>query len=491
MFHHRRSRFSWSLPAILNTWRTTNNQTAPQPARGKTSTAEANDYSFPLPLADKDATLRDGQIDGNRTINGILQYEEQPTIYEAEESDGPDETTKATEINAKPEMKSKISLCSVSKSDDSKPETKSKIDTSSTAKSNVDNVVKKVEQRNMDVKLVPKSKENLATSYSIPVDYKWGNGKPAKQNSLSASDKPTTNQKHISPIYIEMDDVRYKDDVSENDSEDDIYSVPVDSINNSDKVSENKHAYSPTRGKQTAKITNSLPIITDTLKSNCKPQGITGDIYDDDDDTYSAPIDDISSTTRSCENVNDSIYTSVNSPLAISLNPSYKQVQKSDPSIAEYSDPVTTLSKGDVREDSPFAAAVANIQSEKKHKHKPSKPSPYKPKQTSTAPRQEDPPLYEEILHLQTSATLPYNTVSHHNLPPGSLNRNKKIAKSQSPIDIDDYTVPGTHKLKIHKNPSYGDFCDISDSSDYTYVSTNRFIVPSVLEDVCTTHTDC
>ena len=486
---HRRSRFSWSLPAILNTWRSSNNQTAPQPARGKNSAEEVNDYSFPLPLADKDATLKDSQIGGNRTINGILQHEEQPTIYEAEESDELDETKKTTEVNVKPEMKSKIDSCSVSKSDNSKPETKSKLDTSSTAKSNVDNVAQKAKQRNMDVKPVPKFKENLTMSYSIPVDYKWDSDKPDKQNSLSVKDKPTTDQKHISPIYIEMDDVRYKDDVSENDCESNVYSVPVDSISDSDKISESKHTCSPTRGKQAAKITSSLPIIKDTLKSNCKPQGITGDR--DDDDTYSAPIDDISSTTQSCEKVNDRTYASpLNSPIAMSLNPSYKQVYKSDPSITEYSDPVATLSKGDNSEDNPFAAAVANIQSIKKHKHKPAKPTPYKPKQAFTTPRQEDPPLYEEIF--QTSATLPYNNGLYHNLPPASpLSKVKKIANSQTSIDVDDYTVPGTHKLKIHKNPSYGDFCDTPEASDYTYVPTNRLIAPNVLEDACTTHTDC
>ena len=483
---HRRSRFSWSLPAILNTWRSSNNQTAPQPACVKNNVEEVNDYSFPLPLADKDATLKDSQISGNRTINGILQHEEQPTIYEAEEDDELDETKKATENHVKLEMKNKTELCSVSKSDDTKPETKSKIDTSSTTKSDVDNVAQKIEQRRANLKPVPKFKENVTTSYSIPVDYKWNGNKPDKQNSLSANDKPTTDQKHISPIYIEMNDIVYIDDESENDNESNIYSVPVDSINDNDKISENKHVGTPTRGKQSAKVTTSLPIITDTMKSNCKPRGIVGD-RSYDDETYSAPIDDISSNTLCCDNFDDRVYTSpINSPLAVNFNPSYKQVHKNDSTITEYSDPVTTLRKGDNGEDNPFAAAVANIQSTKKHKHKPAKPSPYKPKKTSTAPRHEDPPLYEELI--QTAATLPG---LYHNQSPVSLNKIKKIAKSQSPIDLDDYTVPSTHKLKIHKNPSYGDFCDTSKTSEYTYVPTNRLVSPSVLEDACTTHTDC
>ena len=204
--------------------------------RVKNNIEEVNDYSFPLPLADKDATLKDSQISGNRTINGILQHEEQPTIYEAEEDNELDETKKATENHVKLEMKNKTELCSVSESNDTKPETKSKIDTSSTAKSDADNVAQKIEQRRANLKSVPKFKENVTTSYSIPVDYKWNGNKPDKQNSLSANVKPTTDQKHISPIYIEMNDVVYIDDESENDSESNIYSVPVDSMNENDKI---------------------------------------------------------------------------------------------------------------------------------------------------------------------------------------------------------------------------------------------------------------
>lgn len=485
---NRRSRFSWSLPAILSTWRSSNNQTAPRPAYGKNNTEESlpNDY--------KDATLKDIEVAGNKTITGIFQCinEEQPTIYEAEENDELAENKKALTNDVKPEIKNKADMCSFSKSDGDKSEIKSKVDTCLVSKSDAEKVTQTVKQKKVDGKPV---KENVTTSYSIPVDYKWNDNETRKQNSLNVNNKPTADQKHMSPIYIEMDDVMYKDDESENDSESNIYSVPVDSINDNEKKSENnKHMFSFTRSKQAAKIATSLPIITDTMKSNCKPQGIANPVHSDDDTTYSAPIDDISSNTLSCESFDDRIYTSpVNSPMAMNFNPSYKHVEANDSSITEYTDPVTTLNNKDKdSRDDPFATAVASIQSTKRHKQKPVKPSPYKPKKTSTTPRQEDSPLYEEIF--QTAATLPYNNGMHHNPSPVSLNKTKKTAKSQeifSSAGLDDYTVPSTHQIKLQKNPSYGDFCDTTETSEYTYVLTNRLITPGILEDACTTYTEC
>ena len=479
---NRRSRFSWSLPAIiLNTWRSSTNQTAPRdrPNHGKNNIEESvrNDYSFPLPLADKDATLKDSEIPGNKGINGILQCinEERPTIHEAEENDGLGENKKALVDDVKPEIKIMLNSHSVPKTDDDKI-------------------------AHQNVKPGSKSKENVTTSYSIPIDYKWKDDKPHKENSLSANNKPTVDQKHLSHIYIEMDDVIYKD---ESNSENDLYSVPIDSINDSEKISDNnKHIGSPIRGKQVLESTTSLPIIMDTMQSKCKPQGIVGnrnsfhDDNEDDDNVYSVPVDDINSNTPSCENLGQRLYTPpINSPSAFNFNPSYKRVRANDSSITEYSDPVTTTSKQagnhmHVSKDDPFAAAVANIQSTKSHRHKPAKPIPYKPKGTSTAPRQEDPPLYEEIP--QSAATLPSNNGLHHNLLPAvSLNKTKKAAKSQEPMGLEDYTVPSTDKIRLQKNPSYGDVCDTTETSDYTYIPIDRLIRPNVLEDACTTYTEC
>ena len=470
---NRRSRFSWSLPAIiLNTWRSSNNQTAPRdrPNHRKNNIEESirNDYSFPLPLADKDATLKDSEIAGNKGINGILHCinEGQPTIYETEENDESDENKKPMVDDIKPEIKNKLDSHPVPKTDDDKTFT--------------------VKQKHVDVKPGSKSKENITTSYSIPIDYKWKNDSH-KDNSLNADNKPTVHQKHLSPIYIEMDDVVYED---ENNNANDLYSVPIDSVNDSKVISENnKHIGSPTRGKQVAKPTTSLPIITDTMQSNCKPHGIIGNRNSfHDDDVYSVPVDDINSNTPSCKNIGQRMYTPpLNSPSVMNFNPSYKRIQANDSSITEYSDPVTTAH---ISKDDPFAAAVANIQSTKKHKHKPVKPVPYKSKSTSTGPRQEDPPIYEEVL--QTAATLPSSNGLHHNLLPTlSLNKTKKTANTQEPLGLDDYTVPSTDMLRLQKNPSYGDVCDTTETSDYTYVPTNRLIRTNVLEDACTTYTEC
>ena len=470
---NRRSRFSWSLPAILNTWRSSSNQTAPhdRPNHGKNNIEESigNDYSYPLPLVDKDATLKDSEIAGNKGINGILQCinEGPPTIHETEENDELGESKEPVMDDVKPEMKDKPNSQPVPKTDD-------------------DKVTFTVKQKHVDVKPGSKSEEDVTASYSIPVDHKWKND-TEKKNSLSAHNKPTVNQKHLSPIYIEMNDVVYKD---ENDSTNDLYSVPIDSVNDSKVISENiKHISSPTRGKKVVEETTSLPIITNTMQSNCKPQGTIGNRNSfHNDDIYSVPVDDINSNTPGGENVGQRMYTPpVKSPRVRNFNPSYKEVQANDSSVTEYSDPVTTMHAS---KDDPFAVAVANIQSTKKHKHKPVKPTPYKSK-TSTAPRQEDPPLYEEVL--QTAATLPSSNGLHHNLLPTlSLNKTKKSANAQEPLGLDDYTVPSTDKLRLQKNPSYGDVCDTTEPSDYyTYVPTNRLIRPNVLDDACTTYTEC
>ena len=448
----------------MNTWRSSNNQTSPRdrPNHGKNNIDESlrSDYSCPLPLADKDATLKDGEI-GNKGITGILQCinEEQPTIHETEEND---ENKKALVDDVKPEIKNK-------------------------PKTNDDVIVK---LKHVDVKPGSKSKENVTTSYSIPIDFQWKDDQAHKGNSLN--NVTAVDQKHLSPIYIEMDDVK---DESQNDRENNFYSVPIDFIDGSEKTSgNNKHMSSPTRGKQVAKSTTSLPIITDKMQPNCKPQGIVGSR---NDDVYSVPVDDINSNTPSCENLGQRMYTSpINSPGVMNLNPSYKTVQANDSSATEYSDPVTTLSKQtgshmQYGKDDPFATAVANIQSAKRHKHKPTQPTPYKSKgSSSTAPRQEDPPLYEEVP--QTAATLPSNNGLHHSLLPWSLNKTKKTSKSQEPMGLDDYTVPSTDKIRLQKNPSYGDVCDTTETSDYTYILTDRLIRrPNVLEDACTTYTEC
>lgn len=396
-----------------------------------------------------------------------------------------------------------------SKSDNNKPEIERKVN-----KSDDNKVAQRVKQKNVDIKAIPKFKENVTASYSIPIDYKWNDDKTHKQIN------PSANSKRLSPIYIEMDNVSYMDDESEN-SENNLYSVPVDSINDSQKNSQHskqhmcvsprskhvcasprsknmcvsprsKHMCASPRSKQPAKIATSLPIMTDKMQSNYKPQGIAGDrnsVHSDDDgNIYSVPIDDISSNA---ENFDHEVYTSpIDSPLAISFNPSHKHVQAHNPSVTEYSDPVTTLSEKDNHNEA-FAAAVANVLSTKKHKHKPDKPSPYKSTKSSTAPHLEDQPLYEEMF--QTATTLPYTGV-HHNTIPESLNKTKKTSKSQeifSPAALDEYTVPCTNKMTLQKNPSYGNVCDTTETSDYTYVSTSKLITPSTLEDACTTHTDC
>lgn len=490
---NRRSRFSWSLPAILNTWRSSSNQTAPQSVHNKNNIEESlrNDYSFPLPLADKEATLKDREYD---SITGMLQnINEHPTIYETEENDELGESKNTSKYALRPEAKSKADLCSVPNcEDDDKTDNKSKL--CITPNNDNDKVTQTVKQQQINVKLV--SKPNVTASYSNPVDYKWNNG---STRDSSANNMLTADQKHLSPIYIEIDDI--------NDDNGDLYSIPIDSIRDSEKTSENnKHIHSP-RSKQPVKIATSVPIITDTMRSSYKPQGLTSnrnsihDCNDDDDDdnTYSVPIDDINSNTFSCDNVDHTVYTSpVNSPVALNFdNPSYKRVQASDPSVTEYTDPITTLNKtNDHSKDDPFGNAVANmLLSAKKHKHRPDKPTPYKPKGALTGPRQEDPPVYEEMF--QAAATLPHNNgdVPRRNRLPASLNKARKTVKSRelfTPLGLDDYTMPGTDKIKLQKNPSYEGFCDTTEtSSDYTYVPNDRVIIPGVLEDACTTYTEC
>ena len=478
---NRRSRpFSWSIPAfILNTWRSSTNQTAPQLSHKKNNGEESlgNDYSFPLPLPDKDATLKDSEIAGSKGITGILQSinEEQPTINEPENDE--------------------------SMEDDVKPDTKNGLDSGTILSTGEAKLTHAAKQKHANEK--PISKEKMTTSYSIPIDYKWNNN---KTHSLNASNVIGADQKHISPIYIEIDDVIYKNEESENDSHKDVYSVPIDSINGNDKISANDrhtgHTGSPIRGKQAAKTTASLPVVTNTAQSSCKPQSIGGNgnslpNRSVDDDEYSVPVDDINSSTLGSESSGHRIYTSptdsprmknfsspLNSPRMKKFNP---KLEPSSPSNAEYSDPVATLSK---RGNNSFASAVVNAQSRKKQKHKPVKPDPYKSSSTSSTLCNEDSPLYEEVL--QTSATLPLNNGLHHN-PFVPLDCTKMTASSQ-PVGLDEYTVPGTDKIALHKNPSYGDVCSTTEASaEYTYVPTNRlrFITPNMLQDVCTTYTEC
>ena len=480
---NRRSRpFSWSIPGfLLNTWRQSNNQTAPQLNHGKSNGEEplGNDYSFPLPLPDKDATLKDSEIAGSKGITGILQGidEEQPMFNEPE-NDESNQTKKTMGDDVKSGIKSEINFCLTPRTDGTK-------------------LTLVAKQKHANDKPILKPKENITTSYSIPVDYKWNNDKLIASNAIGAD------QKHMSPIYIEMDDMKCKDEESENDSHNDVYSVPIDSINKSNKFSVNdKHTGSPIRGKQAAKTTTSLPVGTEIAQSNCKPQSTGGNgsslpNHNVDDDEYSVPIDDINSNTPGCESSNHGIYTSpinsprmknfsspLNSPRIKKFNP---RLEPSSPSNAKYSNPVATLSKQGNNKDSPFAAAVANIHSKKKQKCKPVKPNPYKSNSTSATLRNEDPPLYEEVLH--TSATLPHNNGLHHNqfVPLD----NAKMAASSQPVGLDDYTVPGTDKIALHKNPSYGDVCSTTEASEYTYVPTNRFRIPDMLQDVCTTYTEC
>jgi len=493
---NQRSRFSWALSGIFSTWRSPNNQTVSQSTHAKNSIEQSlgDDYSFPLPLADKDATLKESEITGNKAITGILQSinEEHPAIHEL------DDKTQIT-----PEYSEVLEH-------DTKSEVKNKVDSSfSIAKNDDDDKVTHHKQKHLHIKSVPKSKESATISYSIPADHKWDDAESHKQSSLSLDNKPGS--KHMSPIYIEIDDVACRDDVmcrddvSESNSENDLYSVPVDSVNdNKEILGNNNHMHTATKDKQLAKPVSSLPIITNAMKSDCKPQGIADDTnstHNDNDSVYSIPVDDIKSNDKlNCKNRDQREYTSpLNPTMAMNLNPSYKRVEANDSTVSEYSDPVNSVNKKDDHckdDNSPFAAAVAKTLLNNKHKHKLVKPDPYKSRSTSTAPCKGDTPMYEELF--QTAATLPHSNGLCHNLQPTvSPNRIENIAKSQKlalPVKLDDdYTMPSDDKIKLQRNPSYGDIVsDNADTTDYyTSIPANELVTPNTLEDACITYTEC
>ena len=450
---------------MFSTWRTSRNQTTVlQQANDKTNIEESlrDDYAFPLPLADKDATLKESEIAENKAITVILQCIEEEQPHKAAQNGKLDVSKKALKHDVKPGVQNS---CSVSKGHNDK-------------------------LANVHTNSIPISKENSTTTYSIPADYRW-NDKTHKQNGFSLNSKVTANQKHTSPIYIEISTA------AENHYETNLYSIPTDSINDSEKTAgNNKYASTDTRDQQVVETATNVPLTTDSMRSDCKPQGIASSLHsvtkneeniycalDDDDDD-----DDDFITTGYDERV----YSSpINSPMPWSgTNPSYKRVQANNSCVhTEYTDPVANVSRMDIHSNS--------VQSLNKHKHNPVKPNPYKPKGASTSPHTENLPLYEEMF--QTASTLPCNNNGiHHNMLPAhgmSLDTAKTTANSQEllyPIGMDDYTIPNTGKIKIQKNPSYGDVCNSTDEiSDYSYITTNRLTTPSVIKDACTTHTEC